>query len=618
MFRLFKTCLPDSKESREDSIVPDDDNNHQKLYVSQEITDSESSQHLGEIDFSITEKISNQHSHENSFREEFENFWREFFPGSWDECKEEFREFLSEFWNTFKKLTAFGIPAGLSFTYSLAIFLVAVLIHRMTSKEDELAAIALIVTMMHYVAVPMSFLFAMSGVASKHIGAMKKAENENDYETVGKKELEIAQVYKAGMLLALPLSAAALGPLVFSKPLLELFQQNSAVAENTAKFTKPFTIAIYAVFVRLVAEQMMLSANKQNHAMIIGLVSLAIGVGIAIWLGHGGLGIEPMGLAGIATGFTVDAWLTAIAYTLYIGFAEDLRRYHFFDITNLNGIWDQTKNILAIGQSIFFSMGTEIGINLAMGFLAGVIGVRPQAALTYIMQYTSFVFLFSLAFAQGCFQEIFKSIGARDFRNASLEGRYGLLTSFLWIAPIPFVVPFISDLLLQSNIQNRKEMADMVYYLSIMLSVAVVADAMRYNLLQQLRSIGDINLPTLLSIFILTAGIIVGGVTGLKTSAGIYGLVGAYSASMLLATMGLMVRWATKIDPKIIEELNPEPEEVRVEEVVEEIQEENKTSDTKNFGLMDNFFQTFTENKENTHLITNITTYATAGMGNTG
>ena len=74
---------------------------------------------------------------------------------------------LYNFWGVFKKISALSIPMALSFTFSMEIFLVSLLLNSTSEDDDELAATTLITIMLNtLVVIGASPLFAMSVLTS--------------------------------------------------------------------------------------------------------------------------------------------------------------------------------------------------------------------------------------------------------------------------------------------------------------------------------------------------------------------------------------------------------------------------------------------------------------------
>lgn len=134
------------------------------------------------------------------------------------------------------------------------------------------------------------------------------------------------------------------------------------------------------------------------------------------------------------------------------------------------------------------------------------------------MQYSFFIFLASAAFTQGCSQEVSRLLGRKLYENASRYGKYGLLCSTLFLAPVPLIFSAKPDFLMQGVIKNYDELLAILQYVSPIMGAGIIADTVRYNLLQQLRSLGDLHAPTFISVAGLSAGMITGGILSLKTS----------------------------------------------------------------------------------------------------
>lgn len=84
--------------------------------------------------------------------------------------------------------------------------------------------------------------------------------------------------------------------------------------------------------------------------MYIGNVNFIIGTLLAIWLSRGGLGIQPQGLPGIAWGYNVESYLTAIGSIFYISLGKKYVKIPLFSKSNWRAIKNELVALLAIGD----------------------------------------------------------------------------------------------------------------------------------------------------------------------------------------------------------------------------------------------------------------------------
>ncbi|KTC80553.1 multidrug efflux protein [Legionella cherrii] len=464
-------------------------------------------------------------------------------------------------WDVFKSLSSLSVPMALSFTFSFEIFLIVVLLNALSENEDEAASATLISTMINtLLVVGMAPLFSMSVVASNKIGELTEAEKEGETNEVVLQEKReyIAGINRNGLWLSAVLTPPIMAGMIFSKPLLTtIFGQNDQVAEITQHFLRVYSPAVAGVLTRISTEQMMFSFGRSKPAMFMGFASLLVGTGISSWLGFGGLGVPKMRGDGVAIGYVIEAYLTSLAYALYLAKHKDFSQYEFFKIfKKFSGQFAQLKELLEIGGSITFSVASEMAMSLSVSILSGMLGTKEQSVITDLNQYIFFNFLLLAGFGQGNSQELNRLIGARKYENASSMGKYGLLTTLIYTAPVPLFFAVMPGVLVMGN--NPGEVKDMLKYLAPIMSAGVILDSARYNLLQQLRVLRDLRGSTMISVSALSLGITGSALLGLKTKLGIYGVVAGYTGGVIIALPGLAYRWRNRINAEKIQELAEE------------------------------------------------------------
>ncbi len=120
------------------------------------------------------------------------------------------------------------------------------------------------------------------------------------------------------------------------------------------------------------------------------------------------------------------------------------------------------------------------------------------------------------------------------------------------------VFAFAPSLLLFSN-SGKDNVKDILKGLVPIMSVQVIADSIRFNILQQLRALGDHNGPTAISVCGLLFGIVLADILRLNTSMGIYGVATGATSGVILAAAGLMYRWCSRIQPDKIKGMTESP-----------------------------------------------------------
>ncbi|HYF98085.1 MAG TPA: MATE family efflux transporter, partial [Coxiellaceae bacterium] len=440
-----------------------------------------------------------------------------------------------------------------------------VLLKYLSENEDETAAATLVSTYANTVSILfMSPLFAvaiyLSGKLGEYREAMKAEPKLLTQELDEKKEI-IASTNANALMIASAAAVPSTLLLYYSKNVLtSVFQQNVLVVQAAEPYLTTFAFASPGLLTRLSFEQVMFSFGKTKPAMLMGLANLGVGVVIALGLGFGldssPIKIPKWGAKGVALGFLIETYLTALAYGLYVAFNKESREFKFFNSllirarNNAKQRWD----ILTLGGSISFTVLLELGITLALGIFSGLVGAQSQAAMTYYMQFIYFQFIVLSAFSFSCAQEISRKRGSNRYLDAKRMSQYGLLTTVLWLTPVPLLFA-----LYPKAISNgaSSEISVILSQLVPIMSISIIFDNARYNLLQQLRAMNDLFVPNMIAFFGMSLGIALIGVLGLRTSLDINGVGIGYLIGVGLPALGLFLRWHKQIHLKNMEQQQP-------------------------------------------------------------
>lgn len=453
------------------------------------------------------------------------------------------------FYDVWKRISKLAIPMGLSFTYSFEVFLSVLFINALANTSDESAAATLVSVLMNTVCVTsMSPLFAGALVLSNHLGELR--ENSTNLELKNK----VSSMNANLLLIALGISTPiAFFPLFFSKDLLvSVFQQNSDIAGYAQDFLRIYSFAIPGLMARMGLEQIMFGFGKTKPAMYMGISSFAVGTLIAAGLGFGveALNIPKMGSQGVATGFVIESYLIAIAFAAYVYASPTCRDYKFFHniAQNIKNNKAQLSNILSIGGAITFTNAVDLAMILSVGIFSGIIGTDQQSAMSFIMQFVYFQFVFLAAFSFSTAQEVSREIGAKKYHQANQIAKYGLLTTMSYMVVLPVIfaaypkaLEAISGNGVTSNVSN------ILKTLTPIMALAVVLDAVRFHLNQQLRACNDLSVPSTIAFSGMSVTIILAATLGLDTSLGINGEATGYALGLGITAVLFGVRWYDQV-----------------------------------------------------------------------
>jgi len=468
------------------------------------------------------------------------------------------------FRDSFQKVSKLSWQMSATYTFLMQLVILVYLLSQLDDSDENLAAITLITTLINsIVAIGISPLLTMSLVAGKELGELQDAENTETAQQLQLRREHISAIFGNGLIMSAVMAPFMIAGMVFSKSLLiNVFNQNSRVAEITQNFARPYSIAVPAIMVRVCADQVMFTFKRTKPAMIIGLSNFAFSMSLGSVLAFGKLGCPKMGESGVLIGCILEVYLTAAGYSLYLLKSPRLRGFDFFDLRKpWQPYLDQLENARNLSRSVLVSMTAETTMYFMASSFAGMVGVQPQAVFSVIMQFSLFSLLLQIAFGQTAAQELSREIGANRFNNASRIGKVGVGALLTYIVPVLIILSVYPDILVDIlNQKDNKYFIDTLRYLAPIMFAGCLLDATRFLLLQELRVLGDAQRASMISCLCISLGLIISGMLGLKTKMGIYGVATGYTGSMGLASAILIARWIKRIEPRAIEESKKNPE----------------------------------------------------------
>ncbi len=470
----------------------------------------------------------------------------------------------------FKRISGISLPMALSYTFSFEVVLIIIFLNLLSENEEETASVALISTMMNSVLMfGISPLFAMGILASKYLGELRSFNQSSEQETIlplqqrtaDECQTLVGAVFRHGLSMGAILAPPLIATLSFSKVILsDVFGQDPEVAQYAQNFLRPYSMVVPALMGRVAAEQIMFSDGHAVSAMLIGLTDLSLGTLLATWLGFGGVGMPSFGSLGIALGYVAEGYLTALLYNLFLIRSNAFKDYSFFDFCqHVKGSLRSFIEMLKLGAGISFSMFNQLATTLATSLFAGLLGAQAQSAWGAGLTYFYFASIMFMAFGAGCAQEVSREIGAGAYVNANQIGKYGLLTTLLYVAPVPIFFAFDPQALMTLLDLDTATLGPTLARLLPIFAPLIISETVRYNLLLQLRPLKQNQTATLISFLGMLFSITASGVLGLKTTLGIYGVALGYTGVSLAGSATLLLPWLSEIRESRIKNVQEDP-----------------------------------------------------------
>ncbi len=457
---------------------------------------------------------------------------------------------LLSFAACFRYLSKISIPRALSYTFSIQVVSSTIMIITLSSDAEGVASATLVSIFLNSgVLIAVSPIFALgyisSGIYGEYIAELKQ-DNPNA-EKLKRLRERMASAFANSVIMAVLTGSVFTTAFYFSGSILEyVFRQPLQIALLAQNFLRPYSPAVFAMVFRMCCEQILFTCGFEVAAMTMGLSSLSLGIGLSYWLGFGGLGIPRYGDFGVSVGSVVEAYLTAILFASFIGLKGELRPFNFFHvIRSIKGRCCQLWELTTLGGSITFAIISEIALPIVTGAVAGRISTNAQAAWSYAMILVYLLAIPILAFGHQSTVVLNRYLDGASYLNASRFGKNGVLTTLIYTTPISLLGAGMTYLFSRGD----AEVQAMTQYILPVTACSLMVESVRYNILQQLKPLGNKYCSSITSFMCLTLGMLASVYLGLSTDMGIYGVTAAYIACLILATLLLLLSWWQNIQP---------------------------------------------------------------------
>lgn len=527
----------------------------------------------------------------------------------------------TSFLDVFKATSYLALPMAASFTFSFEVFLSVLLLQQLSESEEDIAAATLVSTVMNTICViALAPLLGIALYLSEELGAWKKAEKENlneenqelliqegngidiiaeniasEPEPVITRTRRIDIIESTNMhslIIATTMAIPATAILCYAEPILLSFNQDPIVARSASDFLQTYALSVPGFALRGSAEQIMFGFGKTIPAMVMALSGFVVGGLFALALGFGvesntmvPISIPRMRQQGVALGFLIETYITAIAFSAFIKFDEDCKKFNFYSFLydfrqRLERNWSGLIELWSSGWKIGGVICAELLFTLSIGLLSGGLGTESQSAMAYCMQFIYFEFILIAAFGLSCGQMVSKLLGEQKLEHARATAQYGALTTLGYVTITSVIAATSTEIAANFFGGASEEVATMLTTLVPIMSLGVVLDSVRYNFLHQLRAMKIFNMPGFITVAGMLGGFCLAAALGFETPLGVNGLAIGYTAGIGTVSLALLKLWLEELEKlsdqneqasqiiEVVENQDGEPEEHSLERVV--------------------------------------------------
>ncbi|MGC1309824.1 MAG: MATE family efflux transporter [Phormidesmis sp.] len=332
------------------------------------------------------------------------------------------------------------------------------------------------------------FVMSVGVLAAEAYGAGKKGK--------------IEQMARQGLWLALLLTVP-LGLFCWeTTPILKALQQPEIVVDLAQQYFRWIAAGIFPALGFAMLRGYLSAFSIANVVTVIVVTGTLCNVTLNYLLGFGKLGFPRMELAGLGLGSTLSLWLMFSMFLVYILRHPQLSQYRFwrrwyrFDVTVL-------IRLLAIGLPITVTMALEIGMFLAVGYMAGSLGTEVLAAHQIAFQTMALIFMVPLGMSFAVTARVGLWLGKGDMAGARRAGYVAIATAtlFLFLGAIALFLFRHAVIGLFINLQNAGNAPVITLAMNLLLvSVfAQMVDGIQRVAMSALYGLQDTRLPMVMS-----------------------------------------------------------------------------------------------------------------------
>lgn len=325
--------------------------------------------------------------------------------------------------------------------------------------------------------------------------------------------------------------------------------QDPIVVEEAKPYLFVLALSIFPLMIFNAFKQFAEGLGFTKQAMRITIWGNVLNVILAIVFVKGMFGIEPMGIAGVGIATLIDRILMMIVMCWYVlkskHFKEYMEHFKFFAVQA-----QKVKAILKIGTPVAFQYTFEVGLFAGASLIAGKIGALDQAAHNVALTLASMTYMMATGIASAVTIKIGNSYGKENFERLKTFARisYNIILGFMIFTAILFAV---FNHTLASLMTTDPEVIALAAQLLIIAGLFQLFDGTQVIGLGILRGIGDVNIPTIITLFAYwVIGLPTGYYMGVEMQMGVQGVWYGLTFALLVSSILLYLRYKYMINKK--------------------------------------------------------------------
>jgi MATE family multidrug resistance protein len=325
--------------------------------------------------------------------------------------------------------------------------------------------------------------------------------------------------------------------------------QDPIVVEEAKPYLFVLALSIFPLMIFNAFKQFAEGLGFTKQAMRITIWGNVLNVILAIVFVKGMFGIEPMGIAGVGIATLIDRILMMVVMCWYVlkskYFKDYMVHFRMFAVQA-----QKIKAILKIGTPVAFQYTFEVGLFAGASLIAGKIGALDQAAHNVAITLASMTYMMATGIASAMTIKIGNSYGKENFERLKTFAKisYNIILGFMIFTAILFAV---FNHTLASLMTTDPEVIALAAQLLIIAGLFQLFDGTQVIGLGILRGIGDVNIPTIITLFAYwVIGLPAGYYMGVELEIGVQGVWYGLTFALLVSSILLYLRYKYMINRK--------------------------------------------------------------------
>ena len=285
-------------------------------------------------------------------------------------------------------------------------------------------------------------------------------------------------------------------------PIMRMLGQTETVINLAQQYYSWITLGVLPALGFAMLRSYVSAFSLANIVSVIVIIGTAFNIGCNYVLGFGKLGFPRLELAGFALGSSLSFWLMFWLFAAYILRQPELKQYKFW-----RGWKHPNRRILrqltAVGLPIAITYLLELGLFLAVAYMAGSLGTDVLAAHQIAFQVMALIFMVPIGMSLAVTARVGLWFGQGDRAGMRRAGFVAIAAAlfFLFVSAISlylyryYAIRLFVDV---SDAQNA-EVVTIAMNLLLVAAIAQMLDGTQRVTMSALYGLQDTRIPLILS-----------------------------------------------------------------------------------------------------------------------